>query len=316
MQWPWSKDKGESDLAKDALDREDDPGYEEVDDAGDGEAEDTLDDLEPELKARWDKALAATKAEMVAEQRVKEERLREWGLDFTSDGSPAIRDHQRVAAWAKDLVPREAPAARANPAMEAEAEEEIDFFNMDAAKFNALVQKQAGKIVQGEIAKMQQQSAWQESEVRSMAARDALRRAEGVISRHSPHFAPLLQHPDFEQTLLEALANTPPEQLRDDRNLAAMIGGVGAFLDMEKLPKGKGRDREGRFASTQASRASLAQVGPSRDSSRSGAPRSSDDEAARQFLSDLTGREMSAKDVDAAANPSITEWRKARAAKR
>jgi hypothetical protein len=313
MRLPWSKDKEESDLPRDERGQEDDPGYEEAGDPG--EVEETLDDVEPDLKARFDKHLAGQRDQWVAEQRAREERLREWGLDFTSDGSPAIRDQQKVAAWASHLAPRAEPAPRAvvNPE---EPEEEINFFDMDAAKFNQLVEKRAGKLVDQKLSEFSQKTAWQEEQVRSMSAQDALRRAEGVVSRHSPHYAPILNHPDFEASFLDAMRTTSPEQLQDERSLAALIGGIGAFLDMTKLPTAKGRDREGRFASAQASRASLSQVGPSRDSSRAGVPQAPEEEAARRFLSDLTGREMTARDVEAAGCRSIDEWRKARASKK
>ena len=308
MRFPWSKDKEESDLARD-----DDPGYEEEGEPA--EVEETLDDVEPDLKARFDRHLAAQRDQWQAEQRTREDKIRELGFDFTGDGTPAIRDVNRVKSWAKDLIPQ-AEAAPARAQAVEEPEEEINFFDMDAAKFNQLVEKRAGKLVDAKLAEFSQRNQWQEQEVKQVAARDALRRAESAVSRLAPHYAPLLSHPDFESTMLETLSNTPPEQYRDDRNLAALVGGVGAFLDMAQLPKTKGRDREGRFASTQASRATLAQVGPSRDSSRSGVPRDPEEEAARRFLSEFTGRDVSAKEVEAAAAESISDWRRAKAAKR
>lgn len=312
MRMPWSKDKGD-DLARD-LDRDDDPGYEEVDETNE-EVEETLDDVEPDLKARFDRVMARAQEKMAGEQRARESALRELGLDFTSDGTAAIRDMQKVTAWAKDLVPRGEPAPRAEATRE-EPEEEINFFDMDAAKFNQLVEKRAGKLVDDKLAAFKQQNAWQEAEVRQVGAREALRRAESAVSRHAPHYAPLLQHPDFEAALMDAMLTAQPEALRDERSLVALVGGVGAFLDMEKLPRSRGRDKEGRFAATQASRASLSQIGPSRDSSRAGVPRAPEEEASRRFVSELVGRDLSAQDMAAAQNVSIDEWRKAKAAKR
>lgn len=316
--WPFGgKDKGADDLARDRDEQfEDEPEVEfEADDANDEEeAVDDLSDLDAEVKARVDKALAAKETQFRDQLRQREDALGELGMGFMADGRPAIRDPRKVAAWAgvKDTAPAAAPQPKGQ--VEEEPEEEFDLYDMDARKFNQAVEKRASRIVEARMKQFEERLGQQDQLLRGYEARDAVSRAQEAVRTMAPHLADLVDHPDFADTFRQVAATVDPQQLKDSKILLMLAGSATTFLDPNKAQPRRDRDTKGRFASEQAlSRRGLASVAPSREAG-SGQAGKQQDEEDRIALSRFLGYEIPAERFAAARHDNYDDWKASRAA--
>jgi hypothetical protein len=317
--WPFGgKDKGADDLARDRdeqFEDETEDGF-EGDDANDDEEQvDDLSDLDAEVKARVDKALAAKETAFAATLRARDDALGELGMGFMSDGRPAIRDPQKVAAWA-GAPAREAPAAPKAQAEE-EEEEEIDVYDLDGKKLSQIVDRRAAKLLEKRLAQYEERFQQQDQLLRGYEARDAVGRAQDAIRQSVPHLADFIDHPDFAESFRRVAATVSPQQLQDPTVLVMLAGSAVTLLDPAKV-QAKPRDTKGRFAPDQAmqstlSRRGLASVAPSREGGTGQATKAQDEEE-RLALSRFMGYEVSADRFAAAKHDNYDDWKAARTA--
>jgi hypothetical protein len=303
--WPFGgKDKGADDLARDRdeqFEDETEDGF-EGDDANDDEEQvDDLSDLDAEVKARVDKALAAKETAFAATLRARDDALGELGMGFMSDGRPAIRDPQKVAAWA-GAPAREAPAAPKAQAEE-EEEEEIDVYDLDGKKLSQIVDRRAAKLLEKRLAQYEERFQQQDQLLRGYEARDAVGRAQDAIRQSVPHLADFIDHPDFAESFRRVAATVSPQQLQDPTVLVMLAGSAVT---------------KGRFAPDQAmqstlSRRGLASVAPSREGGTGQATKAQDEEE-RLALSRFMGYEVSADRFAAAKHDNYDDWKAARTA--
>jgi hypothetical protein len=316
--WPFGgKDnKGDNDLPRPTDETEEFETEEfEGDDANDEETDD-LADLDEEVKARVDKALAAREQTFQAQLRQREEALGELGMGFMADGRPAIRDPKKVASWAgvQDAALAPAPAARAE-----EEDEEIDVYDLDGKKLNQLVEKRAAKALEKALAPMQEMMREQQQLLRGYEARDAVSRAQEAVRTMAPHLDSFLEHPDFAAQFRQVAATVTPQQLQDPNVLLMLAGSAVTMLDPAKAQPRRSRTATGQYAADPAmqstlARRGLASVAPSRDGG-SGQTTRAQDEEARVALSRFLGEEISPERHRAAQYDNYDDWKAALTAK-
>lgn len=284
-------------------------------DEQEGEVEETLDDLDDEIKARVDKVLAKQRQEFDAQLNQRNAALEEWGMGFTADGKAAIRDTQKVAAWSGA---REQPAPQPAAKVVEEEDDEIDLYSLDGKGLRALIAKEAAKIAAEQARPLQETITRQGTFIQGMEARGALDRVESAVSQMAPHLAEVLQHPDFAANFQEFAMGYTPEQLRDPKVLVMGVGAISGFLDPSKQPQRRARNAAGQFTMEGArgavNRMGLQQVAAPRDAGRQA--NNQEIEARRRLVSEHVGREIAPEVLNALSDEkcSIEDWRRAKAA--
>lgn len=317
--WPFGgKDHtGEDDLARERDEQFDEEPEEEFDgdDATDEEEEDDLADLDDAVKARLEKAMAAKESQFQATLKAREEALGELGMGFMADGRPAIRDPQKVAAWAGVKEPAVAPPPAAK--VEEEEEENFDLYDLDGKKLAQLVEKKAEKLLAKKLQGYEERFQQQDQLLRGYEANSAVARAQEAVRTRAPHLADHLDHPDFADAFRQVAASVTPQQLQDPNVLLMLAGSAVTFLDPAKAPAKRERDNRGRFTdqATQSTlaRRGLASVAPSREGGTGQATRAQEEEE-RLALSRLLGYEVPADRFAAAKYDNYDDWKAARAA--
>lgn len=324
MRWPWQKEPREENSVSWDTDATEGFDPEQPADAGEAEvaAPPSLDDFEDEaVRGQVERLLAAREAE-------QEARLAEIGLGFGRDGRPMVADTGKVTGWlgplsahgtagAGDRTPppiAPPPAAAAAP----EPEEDLDFYSMTTAQFNALVEKRAEKIVEKIVKPLQESLSQQQQWAQQRAARDGLAQMKDDLARYAPHINPeIVDHPDFPEFFRTNAANFPHHFLDDPQGRVAIAGMTSAFLDPNKQPRP--RDDKGRFAGGQSAaealvnRQFLAANAPSqggRSQAAMGVTVSREDEAFLRGMERHTGT-MSSAELSALEYTDIENYRRA-----
>jgi len=236
------------------------------DDPGD-DAEDDLSDIDDDLKERFERQLQRQERAYQAELKKREEAAAGVGLSFDSSGRIAVSDTGKAAQYFSPLSRREDPAPPPQPVPKAEEPEEewVDpSYDKDA------FQKQLGRYVAKETAGYQQQLQAMQSFIVEDKIDQAIEKCEAAVTKHAPYLADLLEHPEFEGAMRNALGQLQMNQWRTPKDLARVVGLIAPDLaeTMErKAPKPKaGPSPQEKFRS-QVQRSTMQQIAPSRATS-------------------------------------------------
>lgn len=251
---------------------------------GDGEAEDDLADVDPELRARFERVATQRTAQVQDRLNVVREKARERGVAITDDGDLALLDAQRLAGWVPTQPQQQAQAqtaAAAAPA--AETDDEIPDPSLDPTGFQRWFAREQQRAIEAATKPILEQLRQTNYAVANREAVAATERAARVVEEYG--LGEIARHPAFAEVFQKTLLQTAGQA---DWNDDETLGRVALMIvpDLKKIPARPTnaratsdfpqRGNDGRwtksrdFGRSAVSRGMIANAGPSQGSQKRG----------------------------------------------
>lgn len=269
------------------------------------EEEDDFSDLDDETRERLEKYQQRQSAKWQAELDRREEAVQGVGLGFNNKGQVLISDPSKFSSYASPFArsrhEAEQQQQRQQPIQQQEEEEEWVDPSYDAAAF----QKQLSKHVAKETSKYEQAIIGLQNTIIEDRIEQAMEKVEGAVERHLPYLRDVIEHPEFDGKMREALSRLRMDQWRSPKDLARVVGMVAPDLEGE-IPKRTARQQgqqkheptPEQRARSLVNRSTLAQTAPSRSTSSGRAKEYSEEDKTMAAQLDMSVEEFVALGQD------------------